>query len=145
MTGVTDPRRLDRLMELGITPETAAMLTLVPLIEVAWADGRMEEKERQAILTVVSKGGVTKGSPNYELLDHWLSRKPTTELLEAWTHYVEELSEQATPEERERFEEWLVDRARTIAEAAGGFLGLTSPISEAERQMIEKLRSAIRK
>jgi len=145
VTGVTDSRRLDRLMELGITPETAAMLTLVPLIEVAWADGRMEEKERQAILAVVSQGGVTKGSPNYELLDHWLSRKPTPELLEAWTHYVEGLSEQATPEERRRFEEWLVDRARTVAEAAGGFLGLTSPISDQEQQMIEKLRSAIRR
>src|SRR5512139_4324016 len=59
VTGVTNPQRLDRLMELGITPETAAMLTLVPLIEVAWADGKMEEKERQAILTVVSQGGLT--------------------------------------------------------------------------------------
>ena len=40
-------------------------------------------------------------------------------------HYVESLSEQAAPDERLRFEEWLVDRACTIAEAAGGFLGLT--------------------
>lgn len=145
VTGVTNPQRLDRLMALGITPETAAMLALVPLIEVAWADGKMEEKERRAILSVVSKGGLTKSSPNYELLDHWLSRKPTAELLEAWTHYVEEFSEQVEPDERQRFEEWLVDRARTVAEAAGGFLGLTSPISDAEQKMIDKLRSAIRR
>jgi tellurite resistance protein len=145
ISGVTAQRNLDRMMELGITPETAAMLALVPLIEVAWADGRMDVKERKAILDLVSEGGLTRGSPNYELLDHWLARKPAPELLEAWTHYVEGLCEQMTADERDRFEQWVVDRTRTIAESVGGFLGLTSPISEAERQMIQKLRAAIRR
>jgi hypothetical protein len=145
ISGVTAQKNLDRMMELGITPETAAMLALVPLIEVAWADGRMDVEERKAILDLVSQGGLTRGSPNYELLDHWLARKPAPELLEAWTHYVEGLCEQMTAEERDRFEQWVLDRTRTIAESVGGFLGLTSPISEAERQMIQKLRAAIRR
>ena len=40
-TGIDDPYLLARLAELGIRPETLAALTLIPLIETAWADGVM--------------------------------------------------------------------------------------------------------
>src|SRR5262245_61795857 len=36
-TGIDDPELLARLAELGIRPETLAALTLIPLIETAWA------------------------------------------------------------------------------------------------------------
>jgi hypothetical protein len=41
MVKVEDETFLDRLIELGIGPETVLALTLVPLIAVAWADGTL--------------------------------------------------------------------------------------------------------
>jgi hypothetical protein len=45
MVKVEDETFLDRLIELGIGPETVLALTLVPLIAVAWADGTLDGRE----------------------------------------------------------------------------------------------------
>jgi len=133
---------LDKLIELDIRPEVVASLSVVPLVEVAWADGRIEERERAAIMEAAAAGGLSKGSPDYELLGCWLAHRPGSELLEAWTHYVEGLCELMQPEERESLRAALVERARRVAEAAGGFLGLTSPVSKAEQQVLDRLDKA---
>ena len=46
---IKDETFLDRLIELGIGPETVLALTLVPLIAVAWADGTLDSRERDAV------------------------------------------------------------------------------------------------
>ena len=46
---IKDEAFLDRLIELGINPETVLALTLVPLTAVAWADGILEDRERYAV------------------------------------------------------------------------------------------------
>src|SRR5690242_3342880 len=40
-SGITDPVLLDMLVAHGIKAETVAALSFVPLLEVAWADGRL--------------------------------------------------------------------------------------------------------
>jgi hypothetical protein len=58
---IKDETFLDRLIELGIGPETVLALTLVPLIAVAWADGTLDGRERDAIIKAAEEKGV---SPN---------------------------------------------------------------------------------
>lgn len=48
--GITSEAIIDRLVALGIRPEIVTALAIVPLVEVAWADGALDEKERQAVL-----------------------------------------------------------------------------------------------
>lgn len=144
VSGITNPAVLQKLIDLQIRPEILASLAVVPLVEVAWADGRIEDKERAAIMAASTQGGLTKGSPDYQILERWLSHRPGAELLEAWTHYVQGLSEKLTAEEREALRRDLVARARRVAEAAGSFLGLTSPISKAEQQMLDTLEAAFK-
>ena len=50
VSGIKDDAVLEHLLEANISPETLTCLALVPLIAVAWADGKMDEKERQALL-----------------------------------------------------------------------------------------------
>src|SRR4029453_17407431 len=57
--GITKPAILQELMELGIRAETVAALFTVPLVEVAWADGTLDAKERRA---VVDQAGVPRDS-----------------------------------------------------------------------------------
>src|SRR5687768_16926045 len=68
-SGITKPAVLEKLMELGIRAETVAALSIVPLVEVAWADGELDAKERRA---VVDRAGVAPGSTEGALLEAWL-------------------------------------------------------------------------
>src|SRR5690606_26860332 len=62
-SGMEDEAVLDRLVELGIGADTIAALSLVPLIKVAWADGAVQDREREAILQGAEDKGITKDSP----------------------------------------------------------------------------------
>ena len=46
---ITDEVLLDQLAALGIKPETLVVLSLVPLVEIAWADGTVQDSERRPI------------------------------------------------------------------------------------------------
>ncbi len=141
-SGITNEKVLQRLVELDVHPEILASLAVVPLVEVAWADGRVEGAERQAIMRAAGEAGLAKGSPDFELLDRWLALRPEPKLLEAWEHYTRGLCELLGEEERQALRAALVERARRVAEAAGGFLGLTSRISHAEQKMLDRLDEA---
>src|SRR6185503_4624102 len=84
-SGITAPAVLDKLVELGIRAETVAALSIVPLVEVAWADGEIDARERRA---VVERAGVPQDSTAGALLAAWLERRPDPKLLTAWTHLV---------------------------------------------------------
>src|SRR4051812_10983509 len=44
VSGMSDEAVLDRLVGLGLRANTIAALSLVPLIQVAWADGQVQDK-----------------------------------------------------------------------------------------------------
>jgi hypothetical protein len=102
----------------------------------------VDEKERAAIFDAATAAGFDTGRPDHPLLERWLSHPLDAELLEAWTLYVEGLCELMDAHERAALRHELLERARHVAEAAGGFLGLTSPVSHAERRMLETLEAA---
>ena len=88
------------LLALEIDSETLAALTLIPLVEVAWADGSIAQQERDAILEAAASVGITPESESYFLLGNWLKKAPPAGLLEAWESYVAALSETLTPDAR---------------------------------------------
>ena len=132
---------LDALISLEVEPETLVAFTLVPLVEVAWADGEIQPKERDAIIKAANERGVEKGSPTCNLLENWLQAPPDPKLLEAWRGYMEELTGSLGELSRAHLKSGTMGRARAIAEAAGGFLGIAS-ISAAEKKMLEELEWA---
>lgn len=138
-SGITAPEVLDRLLQLGIQPQTLAALSIVPLIEVAWADGALDTKERRAVLEHAGAAGVTSGSPGHALLEAWLERRPSQQLLDAWGEFVRALRAQIGADEAARLKAELVERARVVARASGGVLGLGSKVSRAEAAMLASL------
>jgi hypothetical protein len=141
-SGVENPRVLDRLLDLDVRPETVTALSLVPLVEVAWADGSLDANERGVILERAGTTGVAPGSIERALLEEWLTRKPDPKLLTAWSHLVEGLCEHMGREEVAALKKGLLDRARAVAGASGGFLGLGSKVSAAEADVIRRLERA---
>jgi hypothetical protein len=115
---------------------------MIPLVEVAWADGEVDEKERRAILSAAEKKGIKKGGVEHDVLERWLVRKPDPKLLETWIDYTRALCERMQPAGRVALKNDLLGRARGIAEAAGGFLGLGNKVSDAEASMLHQLETA---
>ena len=67
-SGISDNALLDRFIELKLSADTVAALSLVPLIQVAWADNKLESQEREAVLAAAAESGVAKDKPAYKLL-----------------------------------------------------------------------------
>ena len=141
-SGVTDLALLDRLAGLGIRAETLAALTLVPLIEVAWADGHMDPKERDAILDAARQTGLDEEAPSYRLLRIWTHDRPAPALASAWSDFVQAVGSELAAEERVRFEARILGHARAVAEAARGILGLGPRVSKSEEAVLERLASS---
>ncbi len=138
--GLEDAALLDRLVALGIRIETAAALALAPLAMVAWADGRMEARERNAVLRGAEAGGIKPGSPAYQLLDAWTLQRPPRELKDSWRAYTAALVAELSADQRAVLEERIVGRARAVAHATGGFLGMAM-VSREEEAVLAELSS----
>jgi hypothetical protein len=133
---------IDALVDLEITPGGIAALSIVPLIAVAWADGEIQKKEREAILRAAEDGGIAPGSANHELLENWLKTKPGPDLLATWKEYAHAIEERLDSVVGNELKERLMTRTTDIAKAAGGFLGLGS-ISKAEQAILDELAHAL--
>jgi hypothetical protein len=145
VSGISDQKVLDKLVDLNVRPETLASLAMVPLIMIAWADGSMTAEERGAVLKAAAKNGFAKGSIDYALIESWLARRPPDSMLEAWTQYIQGLCANLNKTQIAHLRDELIGHARDIAEISGGFLGLVSKISKAERSMIDRLKAAFGK
>jgi hypothetical protein len=141
VSGITNDAILERLVNLKIRPETLAALALLPLIEVVWADGEVDDKERVMVLAHATSQGIAVGSGGYELLERWLAHRPEASLLNAWQHYMHGLCECLSRSERDTLKEELMLNARKAAEASGGFLGLGKTSSQ-EEQVLAKFESS---
>jgi hypothetical protein len=141
-SGIHEPAILEKLASLGIRAETLAALTLIPLVEIAWADGRMEDREREAVLAGAESTGVAKGSPSHGLLRIWLEDRPAPALHHAWREFIAALCTELTPTERRRLRQRIVEGTRRVAEAAGGFLGIGEKISPDEERVLTGLGRA---
>jgi len=139
-----DDALLDHLLALGVNAETALAMSMLPLVRVAWADGVIDAKERAALMKAVEQRGVLPGTPGHELLSSWLERKPGDAIEAAWAKYIQSLWPSLTQHERDELRERLLRLAQGVAEAAGGFLGLGSKVSAAERAVLDEIETALR-
>ena len=85
--------------------------------------------------------GVTQGDVSHDLFERWLSERPPANLLGMWKDYVRALVETMSAEDRRFFKGRVLDRARGVAESAGGFLGMNK-VSAAEQKVLDELASA---
>ena len=82
MMGVNDQEVLEALQDLGYTSETIQLLHVVPLVEVAWTEGGVADREREMIYKIAQARGVQPDSAAHELLSHWMENKPSGRFFE---------------------------------------------------------------
>jgi tellurite resistance protein len=140
---ITDEALLDRLVELELGPQSVAALALAPLVFVAWADGSLEPAEKEAVLRAAREAGVADQPEAMALLEYWLKSRPSPQLREAWRGYAQAIVSALPAESRATVARNTIGRARAVAEAAGGFLGLSSRISDAEKRVLAELETVL--
>jgi predicted RND superfamily exporter protein/CRP-like cAMP-binding protein len=126
---------------LGIRTGTTAALALIPLVAVAWADGQLDPEEADAILASERDAGIDAEGPVHQLLEQWLRQPPDPELLRSWQAFIRSLDARLTVEGRHRLREIVMARARGVAQAAGGVLGVGSVSRPEERVLAEVART----
>jgi hypothetical protein len=135
VSGITNDDILEQLVAHDIHPQALAAFSLVPVVEVAWADGSIQPEERKLLFDALKKANIPNDSIAFKLLEQWLEVRPKPMLMTLWTTYTRELMVTLTPEARKGIQETVLKHARMVAEAAGGFLGLGRISSQEEKVM----------
>jgi hypothetical protein len=106
---------------------------------VAWADGKLDDGERDAIARAAEKAKLS--ADHRALLAEWMSAPPDAGLLDAWKGYIGALREVIDPSASDALRKQIVGGARDVAEAAGGFLGLGNKVSASEAAVLGQLEA----
>ena len=142
--GVADEEVLRDLQDLGYTPETVMLLHLVPLIQTAWAEGGVSEKERELILKAARSRGIDPGTPCDQQLTIWLSQRPSDAFFEKTLRAIRTILEAQPVEAREASQKDLLSLATAIASASGGIVGFRA-VSDEERQILAHINEELKK
>ena len=132
--GVDDEDIVDRIRALGFDGENAGLLHLIPLIEVAWADGSMSKKEREVLLGAAETHGIKPGTKAATFLASLLEERPSDTVLHELLDVLRDVlhAKNLHPVN-------LVEACMEVAEASGGFLGIRNPVSGEERDLIDQI------
>ncbi|MSO30307.1 MAG: hypothetical protein EXQ48_05095 [Acidobacteria bacterium] len=142
--GVADEGVLADLQALGYTAETVMLLHLVPLIQMAWAEGSVSDQERGLIVQAARSRGVEAGSAADHQLGRWLSARPSDELFDKTLRAIRTILHARPAEEREASEQDILSLATAIAAASGGILGFGA-VSEDEKPILARISQALDK
>lgn len=142
-TGIVDEEVLDTLVDLNLNTNLLAAFELYPLIEVAWADGGVDERERHAVLAAADRHGVAEGSPAYVMLDNALSSQPRPDAAKAWYLFANELCNVLSNAELDRFRSDLLEYAHSVAAASGGLLSVAFSVTSSEKEVLRNIERAL--
>ena len=125
---------------MGLDLEAIGALFLLPLVEVAWADGIIQPGEQRRIIVVAQAWD--PGEEAMILVRSWLRYRPTEAYCARGRQALAELLTEGAPQ----FGPWqadsLLDEARAVANASGGWLPFLR-VSASERAVLGKLEKAL--
>ena len=135
---VEDAEILNDLQELGYSRDTIFLLYLVPIIHVAWIDGTVTEREREAVLQIARERGMEKDSSAESMLQDWLDNRPPDEFFEKTLRLIRNILQTRPKVVRLIRGQTLAHYCSVVANTSGGFLGF-GKISPAQRELIEDI------
>ncbi len=142
---MTDDALVSSLHSLGLNEENVHAIALLPLLEVAWADGRIGEAERRVILDIAKKRGVLDSEAAL-LLETWLRYRPSDRYLGLGREVLVELASRGH-EEVGITPQTITDVLRfceQVAVAASGLLGRAfKSIDPAEKATLAEIAEAL--
>lgn len=141
--GVDDQEVLEALQDLGYTSETVPLLHIVPLVEVAWTEGGVADRERRMIFEIAEARGVRPGGVAHEMLWRWMDNKPSERFFENSLRAIRVVLGFLPEEQRRARRGDLIAYCNQIATAvSSGILG-PGRVLEEERALISHIAAEI--
>jgi hypothetical protein len=144
---IDDPELLRRITALGVTLDTGPAFLLAPLVQIAWAEGRVTDQERETVLRIAAERGIEKTSPAYAQLVEWLRARPADELFDTAVEAIKVGLSVLTPGERADRVKRIVEACHQVAAASGGLarvLGLGRGVSSEEESLLDIIATTLR-
>ena len=145
---VDNPDLLQRVRDLGITPDTASAFFVAPLVQVAWAEGKVSKQEREAVVRLAHVRGVEDNSPAHAQLLEWLKDRPSDALFETAVDILKYSFAVLPADEREERIKSVVHACHEVAAASGGelarLLGLGDGVSSMEASTLDAITKTLR-
>jgi hypothetical protein len=140
-----DEAIIEALHSLGIDRASYKVIALLPLVEMAWADGKVQEEERRLILRIASDHG-RLGGEGLRVLENWLAFEPSPETKKRGSAIVAALLQR-----REGFghtlmgghDQDVLEMVESVAKAAGKLFGIVSVMTPAERKALSDIGRAL--
>ena len=141
--GVSDPALLKEIEQLGFTADTLSLLPLVPVLQVAWAEGGVSAAERSLIVDLARRRGIAEGSAADAQLADWLTTRPPQSVFAGATRLINAMFAAGSEDTRGLTPDDLVNYCESIAAASGGMLGLAR-VSREERAALAQIQAALK-
>lgn len=138
--GVADEEILRDIQEFGFTCETVKLLFLVPIVQVAWAEGKVTNRERRLIFAAAREQDIEENSLAYQKLADWLIERPAEEFFDESLQLIRMILQTLPREKQQESKINLFSHCTEVAAASGGtagFLGGGYRICEEERAAIQ--------
>lgn len=142
LTRITDETLLQELQAAGYTAETVALVEVLPLVQVAWADGAISARERDVIVEKARGRGIEQGAEADRTLTAWLTERPSDDAFDTALRAISAMLQARPPEEREATREDLLASCTNIASASGGVLGF-GKVSDEEQALLDRIGRAL--
>src|SRR5262249_42445046 len=142
-----NPELLRRVAALGVTLETGPAFLLAPLVQVAWANGRVTERDRETVLRLAADRGVEEGSPAGAQLVAWLRKRPADALFDTAMEVIKAGLAVVPKDLREDRIKRIVQACHEVAEASGDLawiLGLGKGVSHNEELLLDAISKTLR-
>lgn len=139
--GLADPALAQELLELGFTADTVTLLPVVPILQMAWAEGGVSTSERDLIVRFARSRGITEGSAADRQLASWLSERPAEAVFARAGRLIRAMLDSGADATLSADD--LVAHAEKIASASGGVFGIGS-ISAEERKLLSGLAADLK-
>ncbi len=138
-----DAELVKALNGLGIDADSHRVLALLPLVQVAWADGAVQPAEAELIRKLARDRWMI-GPAAEHLLEDWLKFEPTAEFHLRGRRLLQEVVRRTRGEMTldARTSEDVVALAQAVAGVAGGLFGMMA-VSATEREAIREIAAAL--
>ena len=134
--GLSDPALAQELLDLGFTAETVVLLPLVPILQMAWAEGGITKEERDLVVRFARGRGIAEGSAADLQLTSWMTNRPDEAVFTRAGRLIRAMLDSGSDTALNADD--LVDYCETIASASGGVFGI-GRISAEERKLLSGL------
>jgi hypothetical protein len=134
-----DRQLAERLLLLGFDAETASVLYLLPLIQVAWANGSVSRGERSQILRILRLREVPEGSRAWLMCESLLASRPTEAFLHNSRQLLQSLLKSKGRAVEAQVERELIELCLDVAEVSSGIFGFGRRVSRAEEDAIREI------